>query len=80
MRAWFFDDPTAALAHLPCPVKDPEAKQRAVMLVLIHSAACLPGQTRNIQQRLRQHVKLGIIQFGGTMLRCQRTVPEDLYA
>ena len=54
-------------------MEDLKAKQRAMMLVVIHQTASTIGQPRDIEQRARQRIQLTVAQFSGfTLTACQR--------
>ena len=61
-------------------MKNLKAKQRAVVLILVHQTAGVVGQARDLQQRMRQRIKLFFIQFRGFMPPGQPHLPEDLHA
>ena len=47
----------------PIAMEDLKAKQRAMMLVVIHQTASTIGQPRDIEQRVRQRIQLTVAQF-----------------
>ncbi len=61
------DSPTA-FAPFPIAMEDLKAKQRAMMLVVIHQTASTIGQPRDIEQRVRQRIQLTVAQFSGFTL------------